>query len=66
MASLTNKVAVVTGAAQGIGEEITIELTAVGAAVAVHYATSNKAADRVVDRTGRLRPERIRSEPFHV
>jgi len=65
MASLPNKVAVVTGAAQGIGEEITIELTAAGAAVAV-YATSNKAADRVVDRTGRLRPERIRSEPFHV
>jgi 3-oxoacyl-[acyl-carrier protein] reductase len=49
MADLKGKVAVVTGAAKGIGAEIARELAASGAAVIVNYAASKAAADRVVD-----------------
>lgn len=48
MSKLSDKVAVVTGAAKGIGAEIARELAAAGAAVVVNYATSRDAADKVV------------------
>ncbi|MGB7416548.1 MAG: 3-oxoacyl-[acyl-carrier-protein] reductase [Thermosynechococcaceae cyanobacterium] len=48
MNSLQDKVAIVTGASRGIGKEIALALAAEGAAVAVNYASSSAAADRVV------------------
>src|SRR6266581_8435554 len=47
---LDGKVAVVTGAAKGIGAGIAEHLAAEGAAVVVNYASSKEDADRVVDR----------------
>ncbi len=49
MANLTDKVAVVTGAARGIGAAIAKALAAAGAAAVVNYAGSKEAAARVVD-----------------
>ena len=48
MGKLQGKVAVVTGAAKGIGAEIARDLAAEGAAVVVNYGTSRADADRVV------------------
>ena len=48
MSKLTGKVAVVTGAAKGIGAEIARRLAAEGAAVVVNYASSREGADKVV------------------
>ncbi len=48
MASLTGKVAVVTGASKGIGAGIAKALGAAGASVVVNYSTSKEGADRVV------------------
>ncbi len=47
MANLKGKVAVVTGAAKGIGAAIAKALAAAGAAVVVNYAGSKEAADRI-------------------
>jgi 3-oxoacyl-[acyl-carrier protein] reductase len=48
MSTLTGKVAVVTGAAKGIGAAIAKALGAAGASVVVSYATDKKGADAVV------------------
>src|SRR6195952_5986511 len=48
MAKLENKVAVVTGAAKGIGASIAKHLAAEGASVVVNYASSKEGADKVV------------------
>ncbi|MCS7088368.1 MAG: 3-oxoacyl-[acyl-carrier-protein] reductase [Thermoflexales bacterium] len=47
--NLNNRVAVVTGAARGIGRAIAIELAQRGAAVVVNYNTSEAAAHEVVE-----------------
>jgi 3-oxoacyl-[acyl-carrier protein] reductase len=47
MSSLTDKVAVVTGASKGIGSGIATALGAAGARVAVNYASDGKGAERV-------------------
>jgi 3-oxoacyl-[acyl-carrier protein] reductase len=53
MGKLENKIAVVTGAAKGIGAEIARELAAEGASVVVNYATSRSGADKVVAEIGK-------------
>jgi 3-oxoacyl-[acyl-carrier protein] reductase len=45
---LINKVAVVTGAARGIGAAIAKALAAEGAAVAINYASSKQQAEQVI------------------
>lgn len=48
MSKLKNKVAIVTGAAKGIGASIAKHFTNEGAKVVVNYASSKEAADKVV------------------
>ncbi len=48
MSKLKDKVAIVTGAAKGIGASIAEHLAAEGASVVVNYASSKEGADRVV------------------
>jgi 3-oxoacyl-[acyl-carrier protein] reductase len=50
---LEGRVAVVTGAAKGIGAEIARELAAEGASVVVNYTTSRAEADKVVAEIGK-------------
>ena len=47
MSSLTDKVAIVTGASKGIGSGIAQALAAAGARVAVNYSSDRKGAERV-------------------
>ena len=46
---LTDRVALVTGSAKGVGRELTYELADCGAAVAVHYRSSADAAERAAE-----------------
>ncbi|MGK7927755.1 MAG: 3-oxoacyl-[acyl-carrier-protein] reductase [Spirulina sp.] len=46
--NLNEKVAIVTGASRGIGRSVALALAAEGAKVAVNYARSQEAADKVV------------------
>jgi 3-oxoacyl-[acyl-carrier protein] reductase len=48
MASLANKIALVTGASKGIGASIAKHLGAAGATVIVNYSTSKPGADKTV------------------
>jgi NAD(P)-dependent dehydrogenase (short-subunit alcohol dehydrogenase family) len=46
---LSGRTALVTGSAKGLGEGLTLELARCGADVAVHYNTSDEAAEAVAD-----------------
>ena len=48
MSTLTNKIALVTGASKGIGAAIARNLAAAGATVVVNYASSKSGADKTV------------------
>ncbi|MEG3938133.1 MULTISPECIES: SDR family oxidoreductase [unclassified Microcoleus] len=48
MASLTGKVAIVTGSSRGIGREIALRLSQEGASVVINYAKAAEAAKEVV------------------
>jgi NAD(P)-dependent dehydrogenase (short-subunit alcohol dehydrogenase family) len=47
---LTDRIALVTGSAKGVGREVLLALADFGADVAVHYNTSEDEADAVADR----------------
>jgi len=47
--SLTGKVALVTGASRGIGKEIALELSNLGAEVIINYSSSDEKAEEVVN-----------------
>lgn len=51
---LKGKVAIVTGASRGIGRATALALAAEGASIAVNYASSSEAAERVVAEIGAL------------
>ena len=58
MANLKNKVALVTGAARGIGKAIAERFGALGASVVVNYATSEGRAKETVAAITRLGGDR--------
>jgi NAD(P)-dependent dehydrogenase (short-subunit alcohol dehydrogenase family) len=58
--SISNKVAIVTGASKGIGGGIATALGAAGARVAVNYSSDREGAERI-ERRGPLRGCRRRS-----
>ncbi len=47
--SLSGKVALITGASRGIGKEIALELSRLGAEVFINYSSSDKKAEEVVN-----------------
>ena len=47
--SLSGKVALITGASRGIGKEIALELSRLGAEVFINYSSSDEKAEEVVN-----------------
>jgi len=55
--SLSGRVALVTGAARGIGRAVALELAHRGAAVALHYRTSQEHAERLAEEIRTIGPD---------
>ena len=47
--SLSGKIALITGASRGIGKEIALELSRLGAEVFINYSSSDEKAEEVVN-----------------
>jgi 3-oxoacyl-[acyl-carrier protein] reductase len=59
MSSLTNKVALVTGASRGIGRAVAIKLSQCGARVVVNFANNEEAAKKTIELMGEGHDARI-------
>ena len=62
MATLSQKVAVITGASQGIGKAAALALAGKGASVVINYSSNDGAANKVVQTIGADRALAVKAD----
>ncbi|KAI9688875.1 MAG: putative secondary metabolism biosynthetic enzyme [Bathelium mastoideum] len=62
MATLSQKVAIVTGASKGIGEAAALALAAKGASVVINYSSDDRAANKVLQAIGAERALLVKAD----